>query len=483
MKFGKMTLLAACSAVALSTGVHAGEKEDKLIEQVVAAYGGDALTKAKSLRINDRYKILAVGQSASPDLMDIGFNNVSLTIDFENGRKSLRNWNKNRGGAFLNQAIFDGEKGHNINELAHTHAENANLSFATLGGGIVRTTDAALVRHMVDTADTAVAGDDAMYRGKAHKTITVKMEGSPDLTLFADAETGLISKMTRQNPQLGELSYIFSEYRSSDGVTYASDMNFLIAGQPNIVTTKRTIDVNPMVEENFKLPTGYSEQGATMDTSEMSVKKLADGIYYAGQNNGFSLFVDAGDHFVASGGYAALPARLDAVKAFAKVDKPLKQQIVTHHHTDHLGGMNEAAELGADFITVASNVAPVKAQIQSDIADARFTLVDGKASFAGGKVEVYDISTAHADHYMLVYVPSLKLVFSADHFSTALEEGLPAANNNMVTFRAAIERLDLDVDTFLGAHGPRPLTMADLRTATENYREASCPVGADICAD
>lgn len=482
MRFAKHTLMVACSALALAAAVQAGDKEDQLIDKVVSAYGGDALTGLDRLRINDYYKILSVGQSANAEVMDIGINNVSLTIDFENKRKSITNWNKNRGGGFLNQTIFDGEHGHAINHITKTVSENGNLNYATVGGGIMRTNDVTLARLLSEARDNAQHGGETTYRGRPHEKITFKMEGSPDLTLFVDQGSHMISKMTRQNPQLGELSYIFSDYRTENGVSYAADSNFLIAGQPNIVTTSRTIDVNPEVAKDFALPSGYTDQGGNLDTSEMSVRELADGVYYAGQGNGFSIFVDAGDHFVASGGYPALPARFEAVKAFAKVDKPLKQQIVTHHHSDHLGGMNEAAELGADFVTVAGHVGPVRGQVQGEVGDDRFVLVDGKASLAGGKVQVFDIATAHSDQYLLVYVPSAKLVFSADHFSTALEEGLPSANNNMVTFRQAVEKLDLDIDGFLGAHGPRMLTMADLRSATDGYQEASCPAGASVCS-
>jgi metal-dependent hydrolase (beta-lactamase superfamily II) len=36
--------------------------------------------------------------------------------------------------------------------------------------------------------------------------------------------------------------------------------------------------------------------------------------------------------------------------------KQLRYQVVTHHHQDHLGGLNEAIDLGATLVTVEDNV-------------------------------------------------------------------------------------------------------------------------------
>lgn len=466
-----------------TTTAMAGVAEDRLIEKVVQAYGGDILTSARSLKVVNKNKNLAIGQSASADIMNISSNNASLVIDFENQRKSFTNWNKNRAGTFYNQTIVDGDIKANFDHLRKTRTDNANLQYATLGGGTMRTIDTTLVYVMLEGRENAAIGEDVFIGGKRHETLTFPMQGSPDLTIYVDAVTGLISRMTRNNPAVGVLSYNFSDHTRAGGTIYAASANFQIAGQPNIFNVSRELELNVDVSADFEVPSNYRSAGATLDTSEMQVRELGEGIYYAGLNGGFSIFVDAGDHFVAAGGYAGLPARFDAVKAAAGVDKPLGYQIVTHHHSDHIGGMAEAAALNANLVTVQSHVAPLQAVQTSPLPEDRFTLVDGKMTLADGKVEIYDISTAHSDHYLLVYVPGINLVFSADHFSTNLENGLPPANNNMVTFRTAVEALDLDIDGFIGAHGTRVLTMADLRAATDGYRELTCPVGATLCAD
>ena len=480
----KSKLLAAASCLALMAPTAlAGDAEDALIGKIVAAYGGDVLAAAKSLTIVSDVRNVNTGQSADPAATSVGLSKSRLVIDYENRRQSFENWTKNRGGAFLNQALFDGETGYAINHGARTSNVNANLTFGGIGGGTMRTLDTTLVKILLENRDNAIRGDEIMYGNRSHATMTFPMAGSPDLTIYVDSESGLISKMTRENPVVGTLQYIFSNHKTNDGVTYAGQSTFLVAGQPTTLTVERSVRVDADVAGEFELPSGYREQGGNIDTSEMMVRELAEGIYYAGQNGGFSIFVDAGDHFVAAGGYAALTARFDAVKTAAGVDKPLKQQIVTHHHADHIGGMGEAATLGAEFVTVAEHVAPIQAVLPAPLVDDKFELVDGSATLAGGKIQVFDISTAHSEHYLLVYVPQIGLVFSADHFSTNLEAGLPTPNNNMATFRTAVEALNLDIKGFIGAHGTRQLTMDDLRTATDGYRETECPGGRAICSN
>ena len=54
------------------------------------------------------------------------------------------------------------------------------------------------------------------------------------------------------------------------------------------------------------------------------------------------------------------------------VDRPLRYQVVTHHHSDHLGGIGEALDLGATLVTVAGNVEPIT---EADVRGGRVVRV------------------------------------------------------------------------------------------------------------
>ena len=67
--------VATISISLLLTGiVTAGEKEDALIDKVVAAYGGDSIRNLTSFSVNKKFLAPALGQSHTPDLEEIGVN-------------------------------------------------------------------------------------------------------------------------------------------------------------------------------------------------------------------------------------------------------------------------------------------------------------------------------------------------------------------------------------------------------------------------
>jgi glyoxylase-like metal-dependent hydrolase (beta-lactamase superfamily II) len=138
----------------------------------------------------------------------------------------------------------------------------------------------------------------------------------------------------------------------------------------------------------------------------MMANRISDSAYHIGQNGGFSIFVDVGDYIVAAGGYPGLNARFDRFKEETGIHKPLKYQVITHHHADHLGGVNEALELGATLVTVAENVETIRDATDREIADNQFLNVDHRLTLGSGRqsVEIYEVSTIHAASFLVTYV-------------------------------------------------------------------------------
>lgn len=478
----KALLAGICAAAIATSGVaFAGQDEDRVIDKVVDAYGGDAFVNLRSLKVRDNNYAISVGQSPTPEEVEISTSVNELILDYAGQRKSLETWTKNRHGVFLNQQIFQDGTAHNIDHRARTIATNAEALFDQVAGGTVRVLDTTVAKVLLANRDEAQYGGQFMYNNRPHERLTFPMASSPELTIAVDAETGLISRMTRGNPQVGTLHYIYTDHKITDGIAYAENSNFQVGGQPNSMVLARRIEVNPSLAGAFDLPGGYEAPGAQLDTSEMTVEKIGGNIYYVGQGNARSVFIDAGDHYVASGGYSGLTARYEAVKEAAGNDKPLKYQIVTHHHSDHIGGMADAAALGATFVTVEAHKPVVQGQFAEPLPDDRFMLIDGDGTLADGDVVVRDISTEHSSQYLLVYLPEAKMAFIADHFGTSSEEGLPAPTVHMAGLRRALDGLDLDIEAFLDAHGARRLTMAELRQVTEGFVLDECPGNRSIC--
>lgn len=456
----------------------AGEAEDALIAKVVDAYGGDKLTGLKSIRVDDRYKNAFPGQGYTSEFVEFTALAQDAQLDLENQRGSVEGWASNWNFSFHNRTVSAGDDIVTVNYLTDNYQPASFADYYAAYGAVIRVTDTLLAYELSKHAENAEHKGASNYLGRPHEVITFEMPSSPPLTLHVDAGSGLISKMTRETG-FGALTYQFRNHGETKGVAYARDFEFFVGPDVNIVTLSRNVSVNGVRRNVFAVDRGTAEEPARIDTSEMTVDEIADGVHHVGTGNAYTVFVDAGDYIVASGGYPGLKNRFDAYREAAGHEKPLRYQIVTHHHTDHLGGMADALELGAIFVTPENAVANLETAAGADIPEERLQIIDERATV--GPVETYDISTNHAESYALVYIPASKAVFQVDHYNGLYEDAPNAAGASAVSLKTAIDRLDLDVETVLSGHGRKAESWADFEAAVAAYDPAPCPSGRVIC--
>ncbi len=466
-----------------SGNVIADERADPVIARAVAAYGGDAFQEMQNFVLREKFKRFAYGQSYDPLIIDADHNDAVVTVDFTNDRKDLK-WFMGLKPDFVTQhQMYDGDTGYRINHDKRTAFKNSAIDFARTDRRITYHLDTYLVRLMLKTRENALYDGQAVIKGVAHDVIKFRAEGYPEMTLYFNSDTGFLVQMTR--PDRGEDKHIYqyASHKEQDGIHYATETYVARGGNPSFVTTYRAIDFNEDVNGTFALPEGYGPEAPALDFLDMMVEQLGDGVYLAGQNWGFSLFIDAGDHYIAAGGYAGLKDRLKAVQAFAGNEKPLEYQIVSHHHWDHVGGMTEAAELGANFIIMKEHVDTVRERAAIDIPDERFDIVEGNKSIANGLVRVLDFPNEHASHNLLTYIPSTNLVFSADLFLSRQASGAPDGYEDLRRLKAAISKAGFDVKRFAAAHSGRILTADDLNASINKISESVCPQGWVQCSE
>ena len=269
----------------------AGEKENELIDKIVAVYGGDALVNLTSYKITEQYSNITIGQSHSPALTEIAQTASVLTRDIKNNKAVYDTWNSGRTGGFQGSTITDGENAQAVNYQAGSYGDANNADPYAFAGGSMRTSDTVLVYELYKAKEDAKLLDDKPYMNRPHHILTMPFPLSADLTLYVDAETSLISKMTRNNPQFGDLDYVFAGHEKRDGIYYATEMNFFIAGVPNLLSTHRDASFNFDVPENaFSIPQGLTQESDRIDTSQMLVNKISDRVFHIGQGGGFSVF-------------------------------------------------------------------------------------------------------------------------------------------------------------------------------------------------
>lgn len=478
-------LLISLIATTFTTqAVKAEDVPEGLIDRVVAAYGGDAVRELESFVLFDRFLAPATGQSRTPALDNIDDITQRFVRDISNGRAMIDSVFSSRSGKFQSATINDGDNAWNINYRNMTYTESNNGDPYVFGGGAMRTNDGVLAYELYQVRDDVEYLGTETYMSREHHKVRMPFPSSPDLTLYIDTETALISRMVRDNPVLGQLDYVFEDPTSHNGVVYAGTVNFFIDGRPNLLGVKRSAEFNVSLNANmFELPDGVRpDDHERIDTSEMGVTRISDDVHHIGQGPAFTLFVDAPVGLTAVGGGGGLNARLAHYREQTGNHRPLRYQIVTHHHWDHLVGVADAHALGATLVTVEDNVDTIDESI-GGLDRSRLLLVEDRMTLGNGRerIEIYEVATAHAARFLVVYLPRHKLLFMADHFNSPNVDDIPTANLNTISMHAALQALDIDIDRIAVAHGARIFNWRDLQRSVEDYEPSDCYANRPVC--
>ncbi|MGZ5053270.1 MAG: MBL fold metallo-hydrolase, partial [Methylobacter sp.] len=162
-------------------------------------------------------------------------------------------------------------------------------------------------------------------------------------------------------------------------------------------------------------------------------------------------------------------------------NKPIKYLINTHAHFDHAGGLRTFVDEGATIVTLQPNqsyyekiwAAPHTInpdRLAKSLKPAHFENFTEKHVLSDGKrkIEIHSIAgSGHNDAFVLVYLPNEKILVEADAYTPAAANVPPPAKPNpySVNLYQNIQTLKLDVNQIAALHGPRVVTLADLRTA------------------
>jgi hypothetical protein len=278
-------------------------------------------------------------------------------------------------------------------------------------------------------------------------------------------------------------------------------------------------------------------RNATVPAPTVNAEKLGEGIYHMTGGSHHSVAIEMRDHII----LVEAPqneARAAAVVAKVKEtipNKPIRYVVNTHVHFDHSGGLRTLVNEGATVVTHRANQAFYQkawaqphtlnpdALSQSKKAPTFMTFTERQVLTDGARtVELHRIQNSnHNNAFVMVYVPSEKLLIQADAYTVAAAPpagqaggagrggaaaapadggagargggaaggggrggaaAAPAApagpNPETVNLYANIQRLKLDVARIAGLHG-RVATIDELKTAASPAPTPAPAAGAE----
>ena len=443
------------------------EKAQAVIDAAVEAYGGaDRLSGIQSVVVMHETVNIATGQSkAAEPPWDRNESSGTTAIDLENGAFATRNAGTGGGFEFNNGTIINGDESYQLNFRAGTIAKIAEPDFDTTSGPFMRVTPAMLVRQVRDRAQNAYYLGETEVDGSTYDVVGFSMAVGPAISLYFDKETHMLRRSERVLTGFGLVEYRFNDYEVVEGIPFNKSFALYLNGDENMARTNKKTMVNVPVEKMLVAEEGLSEAPAVA-ADPMGQQEVADGVFLIGGNGTYAMFIEMNDYFVAVGGTAGIPERIDMLRE-ASADKPIKYGVMTHHHFDHVLGVTAYEQEGATVVGSVAHEAVIReAAENSELlnfkgVEDRIVLEDGSR-----RVELIDIGpTAHTDHLVVAWLPEEGILFEADHFAMPQEGPPPPAVSSTKTFATALKEHGIRPKLIVSAHSPRPGTMEDLEGA------------------
>jgi len=348
--------------------------------------------------------------------------------------------------------------------------------------------------------------DDAELDGIKYRVVSFK-DGTDEFRVYFDPKTHLPAQtdILEDDPLEGDSSYLlrYGDWRKVDQIMMPFSLRYELNGRALQEEQIKSVQNNlTFVADPFNVPEAIRNEktDVTPIASQWILRRvagnvsyqdlgrppaiqwteLANGVHKIGGSSHATIVVEMRDHLIAVEGplYEARTAPVVNSIRERFPAKPIRYVIPTHHHLDHSGGIRAFMAAGATVVTPFSAkefyrfVAKASHTRQPDSLERnkRAVVIE---SFGGGprvltdgnrRVEVYPLSTSHAEDLVVVYLPAEKMLIEADHISP--RNGQVRAAPLVKEFVTSLDKLNLDVGTIVGIHGDSA-SLQSARTAAQ----------------
>lgn len=441
------------------------EKTQAVISQVIEAYGGsEKLNQLNSLIIEFESINLAINQSQRPDPpWDEVKMSESTKINFEKQQFVTQAQSKSDNRSFSFGTIINGEKSFEINYRTNIAVPIAEPDFINTAAGFIRTMPALLVKKLIQRAHTSHYLGEAAVDEKPHDVVTLVMEVGPAISLYFDKKTHLLNKAERHIDGFGMLGYRFYDYINVDGIPF-NQRFVLLTNDGNNSKRNINIQVNPSIIKYTAISKDMTVE-TSVNPGSITRQKISDGVYLIGGDGTYAMFIEMKDHVIAVGGTAGIPERIALLKEVLP-NKPIKYGVMTHHHSDHILGVQAYADEGAVVIAAESHENVIRSA--TDNKKLIVETVKKRRIFKSGdrEIRIIDVGpTQHSEHLLVAYLPKEGILFQADHFNLSNAGNIRPASKSTQDFAENIKSAKIKATKIFSAHSSQVATHNDLAKA------------------
>jgi glyoxylase-like metal-dependent hydrolase (beta-lactamase superfamily II) len=295
-----------------------------------------------------------------------------------------------------------------------------------------------------------------------------------------DAQDQLVSVKTWiDTPVLGDTPYEtkFRDYKDFGGLLFPAEISRSEGDYPILHLSVAAAKANAVPV----LATPDAIASAQPPAVTVKADKIADNVFYLTGGTHHSVAVIESDHVVLIEAPLNEERSLALIKKLDEVapGKPVKTVIASHLHFDHSGGLRAFADAGATLVVQDLDKPYLEKAWANprEINPDRLALSKKAAVFktwkdeltlgeGDGQIRLYRLAgSGHSDDLALIFLPKARIAVEADAY-TPLAEGAPAPKSvspYAVNLLENIRKLNLEVEKIAALHGPRLVTLDDLK--------------------
>lgn len=475
-----MTLLAVIAIVAGHSPTAAQDNLDNVspvVDRLTQSYGGKRLRALQSVSIESNRRLAWPGQGHSASLVEFATDRVHKHFDLRNQYGSVERWIHQGGNLYHNRYVMDENGGAQIDYFQGSVARNPDASYFGAFSGDYRMSDLLLAHLLTNNPPEIQYAGTIRYLADDQDILRFRVSpDSPDVEIYVSRTDGLIRRLSFSRP-LGEIAIMFRDHKRIKGLTYATEIQVFIDEALVEYETGLQLTPNKSVNRKIAVEDDLTPPPAAPESSNMTVDELAPETFLVGQDD-YSLFVRDEDQLFAVNPSAGFKARYEALIDHLGTQVPLALVIITHHHSDHMGDLSEAIELGATLaVTEDTRLAMTQSHDTHD-TDSLIVMADEDRI---GPFDILIRDTSHAAQNAFVFHPQSGLLFQDDHYHGLISEGPSRIQPPVHRLHAIIEDSGFEVTALLSGHARKAESWVQFDEAVRNDPKIICPRKRKIC--